>query len=106
MVICVPGIFPQAGQSSVKVVPRHATSPAERRGEEWWGVGYRGRGLEDAQAGGRSASDGRLEELSDMSFVVGTVVPLSCSSRERAHPRTKTRRQDSCLDDQILKSPL
>lgn len=54
MVICVPGIFPQAGQSSVKVVPRHATSPAERRGEEWWGVGYRGRGRktlkqEDAQ---------------------------------------------------------
>lgn len=40
-----------------------------------------------------------------MSFVVGTAVPLSCSCRECAHPRTKTRRPDSCLDDQILKSP-
>lgn len=96
---------------------RHRQSGEARSGGGW---GNRGRGRneeknaalnetlkqEDAQAGGRSASDGRLEKLNDMSFVAGTAVPLSCSCRERAHPRTKTRRPDSCLDDQILKSPL
>lgn len=98
--ICVPGLFPssQPVVSESRAVSRYVTSRAESGGAVWWRFRGTGGGTRRRTAlwMRRSASDGRLEELSDTSSVVSRVVSLSCSSRERAHPRTKTRRQDSC----------